>query len=300
MHRRTVSVPRLGQPSLLPQNARMQPFWLAVTNLGRDEVFIVVLALYTWLWNPGGGRNLGVVFAGSYLVNSALKYGLNVPRPFADDPGLVSDAARATAGGPSLPSGHAQMSATLWAGIAAQVRRPAMWVAAAVLIALIAGSRLALGVHSPVDVLVGLLLGGIAAWVAGRAAFADAGTWRWAVPVVVLLLAAVLPSGTPREFGTGLGLFAGFWYARPSFAPPRDLAGRLIVGVVGLLVVFAVFFGLGALPEAVKDVGLVRALRYAVLVVVAVEGVPAVLRRWMPRTSLPTVTPSQAETTPLR
>ncbi|MFC6664040.1 hypothetical protein ACFP9V_00815 [Deinococcus radiopugnans] len=33
----------------------MQPFWLVVTNLGRDEVFIVVLALYTWLWNPGAG-----------------------------------------------------------------------------------------------------------------------------------------------------------------------------------------------------------------------------------------------------
>lgn len=260
----------------------MQSFWLAVTNLGRDEVFIVVLALYTWLWNPGGGRNLGVVFAGSYLVNSALKYGFDLPRPFASDPGLVSDAARATAGGPSLPSGHAQMSATLWAGIAAQVRRPAVWVAAVLLIALIAGSRLALGVHTPLDVIVGVLLGGIAAWVAGRARFADAGTWRWAVPVAALLVAAVLPTDTPREFGTGLGLFAGFWYARPSFAPPRDLAGRLIVGVAGLLIVFAVFFGLGALPEAVRNIGLVRALRYAVLVVVAVEVVPAALRRWLP------------------
>ncbi len=268
----------------------MQSFWLAVTNLGRDEVFIVVLALYTWLWNPSGGRTLGVVFAGSYLVNSALKYGLNLPRPFASDPASVSDAARATAGGPSLPSGHAQMSATLWGGIAAQVRRPAMWVVAILLIALIAGSRLALGVHFPVDVIVGLLLGGIAAWVAGRASFVDAGTWRWAVPVIALLIAAFLPAGTPREFGTGLGLFAGFWYARPSFAPPRDLAGRLIVGVVGLIIVFAVFFGLGALPGAIKDIGLVRALRYAVLVVVAVEVVPALLRRWLPRTPLPETT----------
>ncbi|QFP76355.1 phosphatase PAP2 family protein [Deinococcus sp. AJ005] len=278
----------------------MESFWLAVTNLGRDEVFIVVLALYTWLWNPAGGRNLGVVFAGSYLVNSALKYGLNVPRPFASDPGLVSEAARATAGGPSLPSGHAQMSATLWAGIAMQVRRPGMWVAAAVLIALISVSRLALHVHFPSDVMVGLLLGGIAAAVAGRVAFPDAGTWRWAVPVVALLIATVLPAGTPREFGTGLGLFAGFWYARPNFAPPRDLAGRLIVGVLGLLMVFIVFFGLGALPSAIKDIGLVRALRYAVLVVVAVEVVPAVLRRWLPHMTPPTMVQPRPETVPPR
>ncbi|MDV6374767.1 phosphatase PAP2 family protein [Deinococcus arenicola] len=264
----------------------MESFWLAVTNLGRDEVFIVVLALYTWLWNPAGGKNLGVVFAGSYLVNSALKYGLDLPRPFTNDPGLVSDTVRATAGGPGLPSGHAQMSATLWAGIATQMRRPSIWIAAAILIAIISVSRLALHVHFPSDVIVGLLLGGVAAAVAGRVAFPSAGTWRWAVPVVALLIAAFLPTGTPREYGTGLGLFAGFWYARPNFAPPRDPAGRVTVGVLGLLIVFMVFFGLGALPGAVKDIGLVRALRYAVLVVVAVEGVPAVLRRWLPRVAV--------------
>lgn len=276
----------------------MESFWLAVTNLGRDEVFIVVLALYTWLFNPGGGRNLGVVFAGSYLVNTALKYGLNLPRPFTADPGLVSETVRATGGGPGLPSGHAQMSATLWGGIAAQVRRPGMWAAAGVLIALIAVSRLALNVHYPSDVIVGLLLGGIAALVAGRAAFANAGTWRWAVPLAALLVATVLPAGTPREYGTGLGLFAGFWYAQPRFIPPSGLTGRLIVAVVGLLIVFAVFFGLGALPGAVKDIGLVRALRYAVLVVVAVEVVPAVLRRWMPRAALPTRAEAPAPATP--
>jgi hypothetical protein len=70
---------------------------------------------------------------------------------------------------------------------------------------------------------------------------------------------------------------------RPTFTPPRDVAGRLIVAVLGLLLVFAVFFGLGALPQSVKDIGLVRALRYALLVWVAAEGVPLVLRRWMPR-----------------
>ncbi|MFC6658941.1 hypothetical protein [Deinococcus multiflagellatus] len=33
----------------------MDSFWLMVTNLGRDEVFIVALALYTWLVRPSGG-----------------------------------------------------------------------------------------------------------------------------------------------------------------------------------------------------------------------------------------------------
>ncbi|GBF06569.1 PA-phosphatase-like phosphoesterase [Deinococcus aerius] len=261
----------------------METFWLAVTNLGRDEVFIVVLALYTWLVNPRGGRNLGVAFALSYLVNTALKFGFNEPRPFTANPGQVSEAARVTALGPGLPSGHTQMAATLWGGIAVQVGRTGMWVVALVLIALIGLSRVALGVHYPLDVLVGLLLGAAFAGLAASGRFPQAEALRWIIPVILLVLAAFLPTGTPREYGTSLGLLAGFWFVRPTFTPPRDWAGRLIVALIGLVVVFAVYFGLSALPQAFKDIGLVRALRYALLVVVAVELVPLLLRRWLAR-----------------
>lgn len=261
----------------------MEGFWLAVTALGRDEVFIVVLALYTWLVRPRGGRDLGVAFALSYLVNSALKYGLNLPRPFTDDPGVASAAARATAGGPGLPSGHAQLGTTLWAGIAAQVGRSGMWAAAVVLILLIAASRLALHVHYTADVLAGLLVGAAFAWLAVRGRFSQEDAARWLAPALLLLVAALLPAGTPREYGTGLGLLAGFWYSRPTFAPPQGWAGRITVGLLGLAIVFAVYFGLGALPQALKDVGLIRALRYGLLVWVAVEAVPLLLRRWLPR-----------------
>lgn len=262
----------------------MESFWLAVTALGRDEVFIVVLALYTWLVNPLGGRNLGVVFTFSYLVNTALKYGLNEPRIFAANPGVASEAAKATAGGPSLPSGHAQLAATLWGGVAAQVRRPWLWVAAVTLAVLIAVSRLALHVHYPLDVVAGLLLGTAFALWAGRAAFPTLGVAHWLPAALALVVAAFVPAGAPREFGTGLGLLAGFWLARPTFGPPTDWEGRVIVAVVGLGLVFAVYFGLGALPEDVKNLGVVRALRYALLVLVAVDGVPRLLRRWLPTT----------------
>ncbi|UBV43407.1 phosphatase PAP2 family protein [Deinococcus taeanensis] len=260
----------------------MEPFLLAVTNLGRDEVFIVALALYTWLVRPSGGRDLGVAFALSYLLNTALKYGLDLPRPFQVEPGAASAAAQATAGGPGLPSGHAQMSATLWLGMAAQLRQGPVLVAAATLVALVSASRLLLHVHYPSDVIVGLLLGGAFALLAARAHFPQAQWARWVPPLVVLLAAALVPAGSPREVGAGLGLLAGFWAVRPSFAPPRDWATRLLVGALGLVLVFGVYFALGALPEALKDLGLVRALRYALLVLMAVEVVPAVLRRWLP------------------
>ncbi|PNY82407.1 phosphatase PAP2 family protein [Deinococcus koreensis] len=261
----------------------MESFWLAVTTLGRDEVFIVVLALYTWLVNPRGGRTLGVAFATSYLLNTALKYGLNLPRPFTGDPALATEAARATAGGPGLPSGHTQMAATLWGGLAMQVNRGWMWGVALALIVLISVSRLALNVHYPADVIVGLLLGAVFAVAAARPDVPGRGLTRTLPPVVILLAAALLPASAPRELAAGLGLFAGFWWVRPSFMPPTTVAGRIIVPVVGLLLVFLVYFGLAALPADLRNLGLIRALRYALLVVVAAEGVPALLGRWMPR-----------------
>lgn len=261
----------------------MESFWLAVTTLGRDEVFIVVLALYTWLVNPHAGRTLGVAFALSYLLNSALKYGLDLPRPFTGNPAAASEAARATAGGPGLPSGHTQMAATLWGGLAAQVNRGWVWGLALGLTGLIAVSRLALNVHYPADVIVGLLLGAIFAVAAARWVAPERGVARTLPPLAVLLVAAFLPASAPRELGAGLGLFAGFWWVRPSFTPPTTLAGRLVVSVAGLLLVFLVYFGLAALPAELRNLGLIRALRYALLVVVAAEGVPALLGRWMPR-----------------
>lgn len=267
----------------------MDSFWLAVTNLGRDEVFIVVLALYTLLVNPRGGRDLGVVFALSYLTNTALKYSLDLPRPFTHDPAVASQAARATAGGPGLPSGHAQMSATLWLGLAAQMKRQSWWVVAGLLVGLVSLSRLMLHVHYLSDVLVGLLLGLAFALFAARTHFPQAGLNRWWPALLLVGVALFLPRQTPHELGTGLGLLAGFWVARPNFLPPRDWTGRLIVGVLGLLVVFAFYFGLGALPDSLKAMPAVRVLRYGLLVLVAAELVPALLRRWLPLPARDTV-----------
>ncbi|GHG05684.1 phosphatase PAP2 family protein [Deinococcus piscis] len=260
--------------------------WLAITNLGRDEVFIAVLALYTWLISPQRARQLGVAFALSYLVNSALKYSLDLPRPFAADPAAAaSEAARATAGGPSFPSGHAQLGSTLWLGMAAQLRRPSFWVVAALLAGLIAYSRIALGVHYPADVLAGVGLGLGFAALAGtsRWALPTQSLWRWGVPAALLLACTLIPAGTPRELPAGLGMLAGFWALRPDYTPPRTWTGRAAVALLGLALVMGLYLALSALlPDSWKALAAVTALRYAALVLFAGVAVPRLLRRWLP------------------
>ena len=58
-----------------------------------------------------------------------------------------------------FPSGHAELAVALLGLIALRYRRPALTIALALLAALIGVSRLVLGVHFPLDVLGGWLLG---------------------------------------------------------------------------------------------------------------------------------------------
>ncbi|AWN23683.1 phosphoesterase [Deinococcus irradiatisoli] len=258
--------------------------WLALTALGSDLSFIVLLALYGWLVHPNGLRSLGIAFALSYLVNSALKYGLNLPRPFTADPSVAGAAAQATAGGPGFPSGHAQLSATLWLGVAAQWRRAWVWGVCLLVVLLISASRLALHVHYPADVLGGLVLGllfaALAAFGTARPALLAFNGW---LPAALLIVACLLPGSLPEEYSRGLGLLAGFWAAVPRYQAPTTWAGRISVAVIGLVVLIAVYLALGALagllPAALDNPA--RAIRYFVLVLVAVQGVPALLRGWL-------------------
>lgn len=259
-------------------------FWLAVTNLGSDFAFIVLLSLYFWLVNPRGGRTVGIFFGASILVTDLLKYAMNAPRPFHLDPSLASQAAQRTAGGPGLPSGHVLVSTTIWGLAAAQLRSRGFWFFAALVIVLMALSRVVLGVHFPLDVLVGLLIGALLVVVALRLPLParDWPVWSWLVPVAALLAAALIP-----VHATALGILAGFWLSKPDFSAPRQLLGRALFVVIGLTLVFAVYFAFRVLPEEVRHIGIVHALRYAALVLTATELVPRLLRRFTARQDPP-------------
>jgi undecaprenyl-diphosphatase len=138
----------------------------AVTLLGEPVLLTVAaLVLAALLARRGRTRLAGFVLAvrfGSLLLSSGLKLAVDRARPVFDEP-------VATALGASFPSGHALGSAAFYASAAVllqpYVRRDRLLLGTAVLIsALVAVSRVLLGVHYPSDVTAGLLIG--LGWVA--------------------------------------------------------------------------------------------------------------------------------------
>jgi membrane-associated phospholipid phosphatase len=150
----------------------------AFSYAGSAQIYLPVLAvLGGWLlWQRRPRIALFVVATalGSSLLNTAVKAAVSRARPVLPHP-------VETSGGWSFPSGHAQGAITtyllilvaLWPVLHGLWRRAAVAVAA-VMVAGIGFSRIALGVHFLSDVVAGYALG--AAWLAVAAAVF--GVWR--------------------------------------------------------------------------------------------------------------------------
>jgi len=128
----------------------------AVSFSGTAVFFFAVLPAIWWCVSPGFGLRLGLLIPLSGCINAVLKLLFHTPRPY-----WVSTEVQAFSTHPtfSLPSGHAQ-NAVCFFGIAAVWMHKNRFWAIAVALALLTGfSRIVLGVHFPVDVLAGWLVG---------------------------------------------------------------------------------------------------------------------------------------------
>jgi undecaprenyl-diphosphatase len=136
---------------------------LVASIIGAKGAIWIVLGLITWAVSPARGmkvwRLLLALGLAGLMVDVVIKPAIGRVRPFVDHVEYREIGVRPDT--PSFPSGHA---ATAAAGALAFAR---IWPAAAIpvwtMAAIIAMSRIALGVHFPSDVLVGFLLGALLA-----------------------------------------------------------------------------------------------------------------------------------------
>ena len=142
------------------RNPVLDWFLSAITHLGGEAVFMAVALGIYWCWDKHRGYYmLTVGFLGT-VASQFLKLVFRIPRPWVQDPGFtIVEAARGEATGYSFPSGHSQNVVTVFGCLARSVKNRAVRVVCIAIIALVAFSRMYLGVHTPLDVGVALVLG---------------------------------------------------------------------------------------------------------------------------------------------
>ena len=137
-----------------------------VTNLGGEAVFIAAAIIVFWCLSKSCGYYMMTVgFAGT-IINQFLKLWFRIPRPWVKDPGFtIVESARAEATGYSFPSVHTQNAFAVFGAPARYFKSTALRIMLVLLIALTAFSRMYVGVHTPLDVGVSLIVGTVLVFV---------------------------------------------------------------------------------------------------------------------------------------
>lgn len=126
-----------------------------ITLLGEETVFMAVGMIFFWCIDKYKGYYLLCTGFLGTVINQFLKMVCRVPRPWVKDPNFtIVESAKEAASGYSFPSGHTQTALALFGGIARTYKSKALRIVMIVLAALVAISRMYLGVHTPADVLV--------------------------------------------------------------------------------------------------------------------------------------------------
>jgi len=128
------------------------------TLFGEDTVFILMIAFILWCGSKKKGFAIYSTLLTSLVAMSTLKALVRSPRPFEVLPDIQGKRVE-TATGYSFPSGHTTGAASFYSSIAVTLRKQWISIICGFLILMVAVSRMYLGVHWPLDVVAGLILG---------------------------------------------------------------------------------------------------------------------------------------------
>ncbi len=136
-------------------------FFSVITYFGDEIGFLAIALLLYWCVNKRSGIYVLVTGLLGTVINQALKLIFRIPRPWVIDPSFnVVESAVEGAGGYSFPSGHTQnVTGTFGALGHYYSKKKWLLVVCSVIIVLTAFSRMYLGVHTPLDVSVSLVIG---------------------------------------------------------------------------------------------------------------------------------------------
>lgn len=153
------------------RNGFLDALMLFLTEFGSEIIVIAVVCALYWCVNKKLAYRIGMIFFASGILVQGLKVGFHIERPWVLDKTFEPvAAAKSGATGYSFPSGHTQGAAALYGTLFTATQKRWFKVICAVMIVLVAFTRLYLGVHTPLDVVVSAAVTLGCVWVFGKVA----------------------------------------------------------------------------------------------------------------------------------
>ncbi len=253
---------------------------------------IGLAAFLLWFRDRRRGDMIMVSILTAVNLNRFFKNVIAEPRPWVRDPSLVPADGTNHSAGYSFPSGHCTAAAAGWGSVAWSAGKRAVTVTAAVLILTIAFARMYVGVHTPLDVVTGLLLGtAVLFFNVGLLSLSDRSDEDFrrisflymGVFLPICIVTAVLEDYDMGRALLGISMFYGYFIGRhierlyrPAGVCGCDLPHALLFYILGLLPV-----GLAVLllPLIQEEIGMAAAGLFAGLWISLLY--PHVLKRYV-------------------
>ena len=245
-------------------------FFLKMTFFGELNTILVLMAGVYWCVSKKTGEYLLMGWSWNRILNGFLKITICAYRPWIRDPRIIPDeTAIVTATGYSFPSGHSMNSGSFFGGLAIESKKRSLKFVCWIMVAFVAFSRILLGVHTPQDVLVGVILAPLVMLVVYRLinSFSEnekALLWMVGIPIVIDILLAIyagcksypvdydatgkvlvdgakMANDTFKNIGWSLAFFMGWfiekkWIHFPDCETKAQVGARMIFGLLGFYV----------------------------------------------------------------
>ena len=209
-------------------------FFSLITEIGGETTLLVLGFVFFWCIDKRQGYFTLLCGLFGTVINQGLKLMCKVPRPWVIDKNFtIVESAREAATGYSFPSGHTQnVTGTFGSLAVGQRKHRFVVIVSAVIIVLVAFSRMYLGVHTPADVLTSLAIA-FALILLLRPIFASEENFRRYMPYVVVV-------GCVLSIGLLLYVFLhpSEGVDAANLASARKNACTLLGAVMGLVAIF--------------------------------------------------------------
>lgn len=265
----------------------ISPFWdmffQIVTMTGEESFYIIAAAIIFWCVNKKFGYKLGFALLTSTISNIVLKDMINAARPIGV-PGIRSLRLE-TATGQSFPSGHTQGATTFWVSCIIKVRRKWIYIVGFLTIILVSLSRLYLGLHYPIDVIGGIVIGIICVFISNYIFdYAERTQKTWVLMIIIVPTLIGMFVLRDKEYYTIAGTVLGFYigYILESKYVQYDVRNSIVKQLMKLVFGLVILMTLKVMLKVMLPLNVFSDFfRYIVIGLWITVGAPCIFKRFV-------------------
>lgn len=256
-------------------------FMEAITAMAESLFLVVIIAILYWCVNKKKSIRIAWIVLLSSVVNGMVKNIVRMPRPFQK--GVVSPLRVETATSYSFPSGHTQTATSFWGSAASILNNKTTLVLGITMIGLTALSRLYLGVHWPMDVIGGIILGVVCVGIGNKLLDDSKGMTPKHLMIIssltlIIMLIPVdadLSKAVAALWGLVLGLYIEQRYIHfKEVQEGKIQMYKILIGISGMM---GIYLGMS---QFLPNSRFIDMIKYALIMLWITSGAPYLFKEW--------------------